>query len=53
MAAAGHALAGRLEEAQKVMARVRQIDPELRISNLKNVIGFYGDQTIWPRFGWA
>jgi TolB-like protein/tetratricopeptide (TPR) repeat protein len=42
MSAAGHALAGRLEEAQKAMACMRQFDPELRISNLKDVIGFFG-----------
>ena len=34
MAAAGHALAGRLEIAQKAMGRLRQIDPDLRVSNL-------------------
>jgi tetratricopeptide (TPR) repeat protein len=44
MAAAGHALAGRLEEARKMMARMRQIDPELRVSNLKNVIGYFGSE---------
>ncbi|MGO8865268.1 MAG: adenylate/guanylate cyclase domain-containing protein [Alphaproteobacteria bacterium] len=42
MSAAGHALAGRLEEAQKAMACMRQFDPELRVSNLKDVIGFFG-----------
>ena len=36
-AAASNALAGRMEEAQQAMARLRQIDPELRISNLKNL----------------
>jgi TolB-like protein len=36
MTAASHALAGRLEEAQKAMARIRQIDPALRVSNLKD-----------------
>ena len=46
MAAAGHALAGRLEEAQKMMARMRQIDPELRVSNLKNVVGFFGSEDL-------
>ena len=40
MAAASHALAGRLEEAQKVMARLRQIIPKLRVSNLKSVMSF-------------
>jgi len=35
-AAASYALAGRIEQAQKAMARLRQIDPALRISNLKD-----------------
>jgi TolB-like protein/tetratricopeptide (TPR) repeat protein len=35
-AAASHALAGRLEEAQKAVARMRQLDPDFRISNLKD-----------------
>ena len=34
--AASHALAGRLEEARQAMARLRRIDPALRMSNLKN-----------------
>jgi hypothetical protein len=34
MAAAGHALAGRLDIARKAMGRLRQIDPDLRVSNL-------------------
>jgi TolB-like protein/Tfp pilus assembly protein PilF len=34
MAAAGNALAGRLDIAQKAMARLREIDPTLRVSNL-------------------
>ena len=38
VAAASHALAGRLEQAQKAMARLRQIDPALRISNLRDVL---------------
>ena len=42
MAAAGYALAGRLEEAKRMMARMRQIDPQLRVSNLKDVVGFFG-----------
>ena len=36
MAAASNALAGRLEQAQKFMARLRDLDPTLRISNLKD-----------------
>jgi adenylate cyclase len=35
-AATSNALAGRIEEAQKVMARLRQISPALRVSNLKD-----------------
>ena len=34
MAAAGNALAGRLDVAQKAMVRLRAIDPALRVSNL-------------------
>jgi TolB-like protein len=33
-AAASHALAGRLSEAQRALARLREIDPALRVSNL-------------------
>jgi len=34
--AASHALAGRTQEARQAMERLRQIDPTLRISNLKD-----------------
>ena len=34
VAAASHALAGRPEEARKAIARIRQLDPDLCISNL-------------------
>ena len=37
-AAASNAMAGRLEQARKAMARLRQLNPALRISNLKNVL---------------
>ncbi len=37
VAAASAALAGRLAEAEKAMARLRQLMPELRISNLKDL----------------
>ncbi len=37
-AAASSALLGRVAEAQKAMARVRQFDPALRISNLRDLI---------------
>lgn len=36
VAAASHALAGRLEEAQKAVARIRQLDPDFRISNMED-----------------
>jgi TolB-like protein len=38
LAAASNALAGRPEQAQKFMARLRQLDPALRISNLANIM---------------
>jgi TolB-like protein len=38
VAAASNALAGRLEHAQKAIARLTQIDPVLRVSNLKDLI---------------
>jgi tetratricopeptide (TPR) repeat protein len=37
-AAASNALGGRPEQAQKFMARLRQLDPALRISNLADVM---------------
>ncbi|MER9419705.1 adenylate cyclase [Mesorhizobium sp. M0306] len=36
--AASHALAGRLSEAQQMMARVCEFDPSLRLSNLAEVL---------------
>jgi TolB-like protein len=38
LAAASNALAGRMERAQTAMARLRQIDPALRVSHLKDLI---------------
>jgi len=40
-AAASNAIAGRLEQAQKAMARLRQLNPALRVSNLKNVLALF------------
>ena len=37
IAAASGGLGGRLPEAQKAMARLRQLDPSLRMSNLKDL----------------
>jgi len=41
LTAASTALAGRLEEAQKAMARLRLVDPSLRIADLKLLQGPY------------
>ena len=41
VAAAGCALAGRDEEAKRMVARLLEIYPALRISNLPNVLGPY------------
>src|SRR5262249_16492256 len=35
--AMSHALAGRIGRAQKIMERLRQIDPALRVSNLRQL----------------
>jgi TolB-like protein len=37
-AAAGHALAGRQEEAEKALAFLRPLNPTLRVSNLKDLL---------------
>ena len=39
IAAASNAMAGRPEQAHKAVARLRQLNPALRVSNLKNVLG--------------
>jgi TolB-like protein/class 3 adenylate cyclase len=39
--AASNALAGRLEAAQTAVARLRQLNPALRVSSLKDVLGPY------------
>jgi tetratricopeptide (TPR) repeat protein len=41
IAAASHALAGRMEQAQKALAPLRQVDPALRVSNLRDTLGPY------------
>lgn len=40
MAAASHALGGRLEQAHKAMERLRQLDPGFRVSNFRDVAPF-------------
>ena len=39
IAAASNAMAGRPEQAHQAVARVRQLNPTLRVSTLKNVVG--------------
>jgi tetratricopeptide (TPR) repeat protein len=40
VAAASHALAGRLDRAHNAMARLREIDPTLRVSDIKHMVPF-------------
>jgi TolB-like protein len=40
VAAASYALAGRLDQAQKAVARLREIDPTLRVSDLRHMLPF-------------
>jgi adenylate cyclase len=44
IAAASEASAGRLDSAERAMARMRQIDPTRTISNLADVLGPYGPE---------
>ena len=41
IAAASNAMTGRPEQAHKALARLRQLNPALRVSTLKNVLGPY------------
>jgi tetratricopeptide (TPR) repeat protein len=41
LSAASNARAGRMDEARAFLARARQLDPEMRISNLKDRIGSF------------
>jgi hypothetical protein len=42
IAAASDAMAGRLEQAHNAVARLRQLNSTLRVSNLKEVLGPFG-----------
>jgi adenylate cyclase len=46
VAAAASALAGRLESSYKAMTRLRQIDPQLRISDLMELTPFRRPQDL-------
>jgi adenylate cyclase len=41
IAAASHVFAGRLEQVQKALTRLRQLAPALRVSNLRDMLGPY------------
>jgi tetratricopeptide (TPR) repeat protein len=44
--AASNAMAGRTEQAHEAIARLRQVNPMLRVSNLKRVLGPYGPEDL-------
>jgi hypothetical protein len=46
VAAASKALAGDVDEARKVATRLRQLDPTLRVFNLRDVMGPYRPQDL-------
>ncbi|HEY3229509.1 MAG TPA: tetratricopeptide repeat protein, partial [Roseiflexaceae bacterium] len=50
IAAASNAMAGRPEQAHKAMARLRQVNPALRVSTLKDVVGPYRRAEDLSRF---
>ena len=50
IAAASNAMAGRPEQAHKAMARLRQLNPALRVSTLKDVLGPYRRAEDLSRF---
>ena len=51
--AASNALACRPEEASKFMARALKLDPEMRVSNLKDRIGFFGRPEDFAKYAQA
>jgi tetratricopeptide (TPR) repeat protein len=50
IAAASNAMAGRPEQAHKAVARLRQLNPALRVSSLKDVLGPYRRAEDLSRF---
>ncbi|WP_283815210.1 adenylate/guanylate cyclase domain-containing protein [Bradyrhizobium sp. JYMT SZCCT0180] len=44
--AASNAIAGRIEQAHKALTRLRQLNPTLRVSNLKEVLGPYRPEDL-------
>jgi tetratricopeptide (TPR) repeat protein len=51
VAAASYALAGRVDKAQQAVARMLELDPEMRLSNLKERIGIFGRPEDFARYG--
>jgi len=49
--AASNAMAGRPEQAHKAVARLRQLNPALRVSNLKDVVGPFRRAEDLARYG--
>ena len=50
IAAASNAMAGRPEQAHQAVARLRQVNPALRVSTLKDVVGPYRRAEDLSRF---
>ena len=46
IAAASNAAAGRIEEARKAAARLRELDPAFRVANLKKALGPYSAEAL-------
>jgi tetratricopeptide (TPR) repeat protein len=50
IAAASYALAGRLEEARNAVARALELDPDMRLANLKERIGVFRRAEDYARY---
>jgi hypothetical protein len=50
IAAVSYAFAGRLEEARKTVARALELDPAIRISNLKDRVGAFGRAEDYAKY---
>jgi TolB-like protein/Flp pilus assembly protein TadD len=50
VSAVSNALAGRLEEARSAVARALELDPEMRISNLKDRLGAFGRPEDYAKY---
>lgn len=46
LVAASHALSGREDEARQAMARLRELDPKLRVSQLKHWLPIYREEDL-------